>query len=254
MEFNDFIQIVCPECKALLFAEKRLENWYCGHCGKKIAIETEEEDKQENTAPVLTGDIFLCDKDTLVKYVGHDEDVDIPENITKIESGAFKDNTEIKTVNIPDSVTDIAGSAFEGCTNLTSVHLPPQIKKICYKTFSGCDSLKSITIPESVEELLNDALFCKIDEIVFESSETTWELESEYAGPSFEVCRKSSRDGVKKIYFKNNVYEASEVYKFKSISAYLKSQGLCPKCGGKFNSFSGLFGMKCKNCGTKKEQ
>ncbi|MCM1132488.1 MAG: leucine-rich repeat domain-containing protein [Ruminococcus flavefaciens] len=250
MEINDFIQIVCPKCKALLFAEKKLESWYCGYCGEKVVIETTKDDKPENTAPVLTGDIFLCDKNTLVKYAGHDEDVDVPENITKIDSGAFKGNTDIKTVNIPDSVTEIAGSAFEDCTALMSVRLPSHIRKIAYKTFSGCDSLKSLTIPENVESLLNDALFCKIDEIVFESSETTWELESEYAGPSFEVCRKSSGDGVKKIYFKNNVYEASEVYRFKSVSAYLRSQGLCTKCGGKFG---GLFN-KCKGCGAKKEQ
>lgn len=253
MELNDFIQIVCPKCKALLFAEKRLESWYCGHCGEKIVIEREEEDKPENTAPVLTGDIFLCDKNTLVKYSGHDEDVYIPENITKIDSGAFRDNAEIRNVNIPDSVTEIGGSAFEGCTNLTFVRLPSGLKKLSYKMFSGCDSLKSITIPESVKELLNDALFCKIDEIVFESSETTWELESEYAGASFEISRKGG-DGVKKIYCKGNSYESQDVYKFKSMSAYFKSQGLCPNCGGKFNGFSGLFGVKCKNCGTKKEQ
>lgn len=250
MEINDFIQIVCPKCKALLFAEKKLENWYCGYCGEKVAIVKENDDKPENTAPVLTGDIFLCDKYTLVRYAGKDEDVDIPENITKIDTGAFKDNEYIKTVNIPDGVTEISSSAFEGCSALTSVRLPSHIKKINYKTFSGCDSMKSITIPESVEEILNDALFCKIDEIVFESSETRWVLESEYAGPSFEVSRKGSDDGVKKMYFKNNVYEASEVYRFKSISAYLRSQGLCTKCGGKFG---GLF-SKCKGCGAKKEQ
>lgn len=253
MELNDFIQIVCPKCKALLFAEKELENWYCGHCGEKIAIEKQEEEMQESKAPALKGDIFLCDKDTLVKYAGHDEDVEIPGNITKIDSGAFKGNTEIRTVNIPDSVTEIAGSAFEDCTSLETVRLPAQLKKLNYKVFSGCDSLKSITIPESVEALMNDALFCKIDEIVFESSATTWELESEYAGASFEISRKGG-DGVKKIYCKGNAYEPQDVYKSKSMSAYFRSQGLCPNCGGKFNGFSGLFGVKCKNCGTKKEQ
>lgn len=254
MEINDFLQIVCPDCKALLFAEKKLDVWYCGHCGKKIEIVKEEEEAPKSVAPVLTGDIFLCDKNTLVKYAGHDSDVEIPEDIVKIDSGAFKGNTDIKTVHIPDSVTEISGSAFEDCTELTSVTLPSQIKKIPFKTFSGCTNLKRITIPESVEEILHGALLCGLDEIVFENSETTWELESEYADPSFEICRKSSSDGVKKIYLKGNEYEASEVYRFKNISAYLKSQGLCPKCGGKFNGFSGLFGVKCKNCGTKKEQ
>lgn len=253
MEINDFVQIVCPKCKALLFAEKNLDSWYCGHCGEKLEISKTDEEVPKQVAPVLTGDVFLCDKNTLVKYAGHDNDVDIPENIVKIDSGAFKGNQDIKTVHIPDNVMEIAVSAFEDCTELTSVTLPPQLKKIQYKTFSGCNKLKSITIPESVEEIMFGAMCCGLDEIVFESSSTTWELGSDYADPSFEVCRKATGEGVKKIYFKNNVYEAADVYRFKSIAAYLKSQGLCPNCGGKFNGFSGLFGVKCKNCGTKKE-
>ncbi len=249
MEIKDFIQIVCPKCKALLFTEKELDNWYCGHCGEKIEIIREENGSQETTAPILTGDIFVCDKDTLVKYAGNDEEVDIPENITKIDSGAFKGNTEIKSVNIPDSVIEIASSAFSECTSLSSVSLPSKIKKIALKTFNGCTSLKVITIPESVEEIMNGALCCGLDEIIFESSETTWELENEFADSSFNICRKSSGDGVKKLYFKGNVYEAADVYRSQNIAKYLKSQGLCPKCGGKYGLFN-----KCKGCGEKKEQ
>lgn len=249
MEIKDFIQIVCPKCKALLFAEKELDNWYCGHCGEKIEIIREENGNQETAAPVLTGDIFVCDKDTLVKYAGCDEEVDIPENITKIDSGAFKGNTEIKSVNIPDSVIEIASSAFAECTSLSSVSLPSKIKKIALKTFNGCTSLKAITIPESVGEIMNGALCCGLDEIIFESSETTWELENEFADSSFNICRKSSGDGVKKLYFKGNMYEAADVYRNQSIAKYLKGQGLCPKCGGKYGLFN-----KCKGCGEKKEQ
>lgn len=250
MELNDYIQIVCPKCKALLFAEKRLDSWYCGHCGEKIDIIKEGEEKlPEKAAPVLTGDIFLCNKETLVKYAGHDEDIDVPEYITKIDSGAFKGNTEIKTVNIPDTVTEIGDSAFEGCKSLSNVRLSNQVKIIKYKTFADCDSLKSITIPASVEQLMYNAMCCGLKEIVFESSSTTWEPENDYTNPSFEISRKASEEGVKTIYFKGTAYEASEIYRFKCISAYLKSQGLCPICGGKY----GMFG-KCKNCGTKKEQ
>lgn len=249
MKKDDYIQIVCPKCKALLFAESRLDFWYCGHCGEKIEIVKEEEKATpEKAAPVLTGDIFLCNKETLVKYAGDDEDVDIPDYITKIDAGAFKGNTTVKTVNIPDTVTEIGDSAFDGCTSLSNVRLPNQIKTIKYMTFNNCENLKSIIIPASVEQIMYNAMCCGLDEIVFESSETTWEPENDYTNPSFEVSRKSSDSGVKRIYLKGTAYEASDVYKFKSVSAYLKSQGLCPTCGGKF----GMFG-KCKNCGTKKD-
>lgn len=249
MRKDDYIQIVCPKCKALLFAEGRLDFWYCGHCGEKIEIVKEEEKAApEKAAPVLTGDIFLCNKDILVKYAGEDEDVDIPEDITKIDAGAFKDNKTIKTVNIPDTVTELGDSVFEGCTSLANVRLSNQIKTIKYKTFSDCDSLRSIIIPASVEQIMYNAMCCGLEEIVFESSSTTWEPENDYTNPSFEVSRKSSDSGVKRIFFKGTAYEASEIYRFKSISAYFKSRELCPSCGGKY----GMFG-KCKSCGAKKE-
>ena len=249
MELNDYYQIVCPKCKALLFAEKRLDHWYCGHCGEKIEIEKEEKKAApEKAAPVLTGDIFLCDKETLVKYAGNDEDVDIPEYVTKIDACAFKDNTTIRTIHIPDTVLSIGDSAFEGCTALSNVRLPNTIKKIGYKTFNGCDRLKTLTIPASVEEIVYNAMCCGLEEIVFESSKTTWEPLNDYTNPSFEISRKATEKGVTRIYFNGTAYEASEVYRFKCVSAYLKSVGLCPLCGGKY----GVFG-KCKNCGNKKD-
>lgn len=249
MKKDDYIQIVCPKCKALLFAEERLDFWFCGHCGEKIEIVKGLDEKTpKNVAPVLTGDTFLCNKDTLVKYAGNDEDVDIPEYITRIDAGAFKGNTTIKTVNIHDNVTDIGDSAFEGCSSLSNIRLPNQIKDIKYKTFNDCDNLKTIIIPASVEQIMYNAMCCGLEEIVFESSSTKWEAENDYTNPSFEISRKNSDRGVKRIYFKGNVYDASDIYRFKNISAYFKNQGLCPKCGGKF----GIFG-KCRNCGTKKE-
>lgn len=250
MELNDYIQIVCPDCKALLFAEKNLDLWYCGHCGRKIEITHEDEKKEdEKKVPVLTGDIFLCDKDTLVKYAGKDEDVDIPDYITKISSGAFKGNTSLRTVTIPDSVKEIGDSVFEGCTSLTDIQLPSEIRKIEYKTFSDCDSLKKIVIPAMVDEISYNAMCCGLEEIVFESSYTTWEPENDYTNPSFEVARNGSSSGVSRIYFRGVSYSAAELYRYKSVAAYLKAEGLCQNCGGKF----GVFG-KCKTCGTKKEK
>lgn len=251
IDLKDFVQIVCPKCKALLMADKDMSSWYCGHCGNKIDLEAKEETAKapaEKAAPVLTGEDFLCDGETLHKYNGSFEDIEIPEYITKIASGAFKDNKRIKTVVIPDTVTEIADSAFENCTSLSSVHLPAGLKKINYKTFNGCESLKTITIPSTVEQIMYNAMCCGLEDIVFESSYTTWEAENEYANPSFWIKKNGKGNGVGRIFIKRQMFNAADVYRHKSLYTFLRSQGLCTNCGGKFGMFS-----KCKSCGEKKD-
>ena len=250
IDIKDFTQIVCPKCKALLMADKDMDHWHCGHCGEKIDMAEVKRVKpkvKEKELPELNGEEFQYNGDTLYRYAGNAEDVEIPDYICAIASGAFKDNRKIRTVVIPDSVSEIADSVFEGCTQLREVHLSSCIKKIEYKTFNGCDSLKKITIPASVEQIMYNAMCCGLEEIAFESSYTTWEAENEYTNPSFWV-KKGKTNGVSRIFFKQETFNAADVYKYKSLYTYLRNQGLCTNCGGKFGMFN-----KCRNCGKKKE-
>ena len=80
--------------------------------------------------------------------------------ITSI-SGAFKNNTNIKSVIIPDTVTDISGGCFENCENLESIIIPDSVTKIGSSAFKGCSSLEAIDIPDSVTLIDDEAfLFC----------------------------------------------------------------------------------------------
>lgn len=184
----------------------------------------------------------------LVQYTGSETTIDIPDDVAKIGAGAFKGNTSIVDINIPSTVAEIAESAFEDCKNLKSVKLPSDLKKINYKTFNGCDSLKTITIPASVTEISYNAMCCGLEEIIFESSKTTWEPENEYTNASFNVDRNDSGKGVKLIRFKGESYQASGLLRFRSVAAYLRTLGVCQHCGGKFGVFN-----KCKDCGEKKD-
>lgn len=250
IDIKDFIQVVCPKCKALLMADKDMDNWYCGHCGEKLNINEAKNAKPEvkkKPEPVLTGEIFQCEGNTLYKFAGDYEDVEIPEYITEIASGAFSGNRTIRSVVIPDTVMRIGDSAFENCISLVSVRLPATLKKIDYKTFNGCDSLKKITIPANVEQIVYNAMCCGLEEIAFESSYTTWEADNDFANPSFWV-KKGKTDGVSRIFFKQDNFVAADVFKHGSLYTYLRNEGLCTNCGSKFGVFN-----KCKSCGKKKE-
>ena len=111
-------------------------------------------------------------------YYGHDRitSVDIPESVTYISSGAFKDCssltsivipegvieigsdafrgcTSLKSIVIPEGVKDIGAHAFHGCTSLTDVIFPKKLVLIRKGTFEGCTSLENFVIPESVKEI-----------------------------------------------------------------------------------------------------
>jgi len=71
--------------------------------------------------------------------------------LTEIEANAFR-NTGLIEIQIPDSVTAIGSGAFVDCGSLSKVVLSKSLNKIGAYAFGYCDSLKQINIPKSVKE------------------------------------------------------------------------------------------------------
>ncbi|MCH5303904.1 MAG: leucine-rich repeat protein, partial [Ruminococcus sp.] len=76
--------------------------------------------------------------------------------ITNITSQAFENCTGLKSVKIPENVTSIDLHAFYFCTSLESVTIPSKASIGAY-AFAYCESLKSVTIRDGVEVICNDA-------------------------------------------------------------------------------------------------
>lgn len=76
--------------------------------------------------------------------------VNIPNNITKIESHAFEGCQSLKKIIIPDSVTEIGSGAFRNCSNLQSINIPDNVTKIGKESFWNCTNLKSINLPDNI--------------------------------------------------------------------------------------------------------
>ena len=66
--------------------------------------------------------------------------------VTKVDGGAFKGCSKLKTVSIPKNVTEIGKNAFKGCAALTKITLPSKCTKIGANAFNGCKKMKTITI------------------------------------------------------------------------------------------------------------
>lgn len=124
-----------------------------------------------------TSEEFTIVDNVLIAYNSNQEIVEIPEGVTRINDGVFKENKTILKVVIPSTVKDIGESAFEGCQNLyivefegdyintigksafaycsklTNIAIPNGLKVVDEKTFKNCVRLESIDLPASVETI-----------------------------------------------------------------------------------------------------
>ena len=60
-------------------------------------------------------------------------------------------------VIIPDFVTEIGEGAFKECRELISVVIPKSVTKIGMNAFAFCEGLTSVVIPNSVTEIEDGA-------------------------------------------------------------------------------------------------
>ncbi|MBO5336187.1 MAG: leucine-rich repeat protein [Lachnospiraceae bacterium] len=109
---------------------------------------------------------FVIEEGVLTKYNGSKYIVEIPDTVTAIGDGAFKNNMSIHSVNIPDSVTSIGMEAFEGCTSLVDVAIPDHVTDIGQFAFYGCKNVTNITLPKSLQTIGRGAFaYCGITSV-----------------------------------------------------------------------------------------
>ena len=85
--------------------------------------------------------------------------INLPNSVTGIKEGAFKNCTRLTDINIPNSVTSIGGYAFRDCTSLTDINIPNSVTSIGEQAFKGCTSLTDVNIPNSVTSIGEQAFY-----------------------------------------------------------------------------------------------
>ena len=108
---------------------------------------------------------FLLQKGVLVKYLGHEEAVAVPESCTAIGPRAFQDCKELKRVTVPKTVKTIGEEAFSGCSALEDVELAQGLEALGGGAFWGT-KLRRIELPEGLSYVgflcFPDGVFLKI--------------------------------------------------------------------------------------------
>ncbi len=79
--------------------------------------------------------------------------ITIPQNVTKIGDGAFRDLEGLRSIVIPGTVKEIGDHAFSGNPTLENVVIEEGVEKIGDFAFQHCTALKTIKIADSVSEI-----------------------------------------------------------------------------------------------------
>ncbi|WP_187615233.1 leucine-rich repeat protein [Treponema phagedenis] len=86
----------------------------------------------------------------------------IPNHVTAIKSGAFENQTTLKTIVLPESVSEIEERAFFGCTALQSIEIPEFLRNLGKDVFRGCTALTQIELPKNLVSIGDGAFYlCK---------------------------------------------------------------------------------------------
>lgn len=85
--------------------------------------------------------------------------------VTTIETGAFKNNTSLRSIYIPQTVTAIADGSFEGCSYLYEITGFEGVKTVGASAFKNCTSLRTINL-SAVETIKSNAFeSCNLSDI-----------------------------------------------------------------------------------------
>lgn len=104
----------------------------------------------------IVGNAFLVVDGVLKQYIGNDETVNIPANITSIGNYAFA-YSNVKNVTIGNDVTTIGQYAFAYCVGLQTVTIGDSVTDIGDYAFYSCLTLESVTYGAGLSTIGNYA-------------------------------------------------------------------------------------------------
>lgn len=83
----------------------------------------------------------------------------IPQTVTALDNGAFRECIGLHTIEIPASVTVIGSNTFDYCYDLDTITLPPHLTTIGNSAFAGCEKLIFMRIPDKVTHIGDSAFY-----------------------------------------------------------------------------------------------
>jgi len=89
----------------------------------------------------------------LLKYLGEESRVVVPEGITRIAGEAFAGKENIDKMILPESLREIGAEAFRDCLLLQTISIPKGLWRIGEGAFENCVKLLRFSFPEGICEI-----------------------------------------------------------------------------------------------------
>jgi hypothetical protein len=96
------------------------------------------------------GDFYISGR-TLLRYLGDEEQIQIPKGVEIIGERCFFGKERLRIVECPNSLLEIREQAFAGCVTLQNIVLSDKLKRIEREAFAECKKLLKCNLPASVE-------------------------------------------------------------------------------------------------------
>ena len=81
------------------------------------------------------------------------ETVNLPDTVTTLQKGVFRDCDALKTVTLPSSITSMGSETFYDCDVLQQIIIPDSVTSIGSHCFYGCDMLKDVTLSRNLTSI-----------------------------------------------------------------------------------------------------
>lgn len=80
----------------------------------------------------------------------------IPDYVTKLGSGAFKECTSLTTIIVPGNVKTLGDEVFASCSSLQNAIFEEGVEEIGKKVFADCKQLLEVSFPATLTSIAID--------------------------------------------------------------------------------------------------
>ncbi len=152
----------CVSLEEITFPKENVtldEKAFRGCCNlKRVCVQgktylLEEETTNELVSLIrdqVLGDFYISGR-TLLRYMGDEEQIQIPKGVEIIGERCFFGKERLRIVTCPESLLEIREQAFAGCVTLQGIALSDRLRRIEREAFAECKKLMKCNLPETLE-------------------------------------------------------------------------------------------------------